>query len=88
MSIDEAKNLTWLISRIDDGNHCLMENACADAANLFPEWGFEVVRSDKYEWCYKVKLSMVTDGVSIWDIDSEEINDSKNENNSISRQKI
>jgi len=91
MTIEEAKKLTFLISRIDDGNNCLMNCACSDANAFFPPWHFEVIKSKKYDWTYQVRLSQMVDGVSLWEITSEEIKreiDDKEQNNSVPEQKI
>ena len=73
MILEEAKKLAFLISQIDEGNHILMAHACVYASRFFPLWNFEVVKSDRYEWTYQVKLSQVADGVVLWHTTSEEI---------------
>jgi hypothetical protein len=72
MTKAEAKKLTFLISQIDEGNHCLMGNACVDASKFFYPWRFEVIKSNKYEWTYQVKVSTIING-SLWETTSEEI---------------
>jgi len=79
MTKAEAKKLTFLISQIDEGNHCLMKSFCVDASKFFYPWRFEVIKSNKYEWTYQVKVSTIING-SLWETTSEEIEKEINNN--------